>query len=92
MPSHLDPATGEAITRRKYPAKLYDKELLRVQEELVKMEDWVQTTGARIVVVFEGRDAAGKGSVIKRITEHMNPRVTKHVALPRPTERERTQW
>src|SRR5439155_6471737 len=64
----------------------------RLQEELVKMEEWVQATGARIVVVFEGRDAAGKGSVIKRITEYLNPRVTKHVALPRPTDRERTEW
>src|SRR2546423_2574838 len=92
MTSHLDAETGEALVPRKYPKKQYEKELLRLQEELVKMEEWVQATGARIVVVFEGRDAAGKGSVIKRITEYLNPRVTRHVALPRPTERERTGW
>jgi polyphosphate kinase len=92
MKSHLDPGTGEHVITSKYPTKVYEKELLRLQEELVKMEDWVQATGARVVVVFEGRDAAGKGSVIKRITEYLNPRITKHVALPRPTERERTQW
>ena len=56
------------------------------------MEEWVADTGARVVVVFEGRDAAGKGGAIKRITEHMNPRITRHVALPKPTERETTQW
>src|SRR6266542_2779846 len=92
MESHLDSDTGEKPSRGKLPLKLYEKELARLQEELVKMEEWVQRTGARIVVVFEGRDAAGKGSAIKRITEFLNPRVTKHVALPRPTDRERTQW
>jgi polyphosphate kinase 2 len=92
MASHLDPGTGEAMGPSRYPTKVYEKELLRLQEELVKMEEWVQATGARIVVVFEGRDAAGKGSVIKRITEYLNPRITKHVALPRPTDREGTQW
>ena len=56
------------------------------------MERWVAETGARILVIFEGRDAAGKGGAIKRITEHLNPRVTRHIALPKPTERERTQW
>jgi polyphosphate kinase 2 len=72
--------------------KRYDKELKRLQTELVKMEDWVAATGARIVVVFEGRDAAGKGGTIKRITQYLNPRITRIVALPKPTERERTQW
>jgi polyphosphate kinase len=76
----------------KVPKKRYDKELRRLQTELVKMEDWVAATGARIVVVFEGRDAAGKGGTIKRITQYMNPRITRIVALPKPTERERTQW
>src|SRR5207237_9687254 len=80
MPSHLDHATGEAIARSKYPTSLYEKELLRLQEELVKMEEWVQATGARIVVVFEGRDAEGKRSVIKRINEHRNQHGTKQVA------------
>ena len=76
----------------KLPKKAYEKELRRLQEELEKMEDWVAATGARIVVIFEGRDAAGKGGTIKRITQYMNPRVTRIAALPKPTERERTQW
>ncbi len=76
----------------KVPKKAYDKELRRLQAELVKMEDWVAATGARIVVLFEGRDAAGKGGTIKRITQYMNPRITRIVALPKPTERQRTQW
>ncbi|MFD0791059.1 polyphosphate kinase 2 [Microbacterium insulae] len=74
------------------PKKLYERELRRLQAELVDMQAWVQSTGARIVVIFEGRDAAGKGSTIKRVTEYLNPRVTRIVALPSPTERERTQW
>ena len=76
----------------KYPKKLYEKELERLQVELVKMEEWGAATGMRAVVVFEGRDAAGKGGAIKRMTEHMNPRITRHVALPIPTERQTTQW
>jgi len=76
----------------KLPKKSYEKELRRLQEELVKMEDWVSQSGARIVVIFEGRDAAGKGGTIKRITQYTNPRVTRIAALPKPTERERTQW
>ena len=74
------------------PKKAYEKELRRLQVELVKLEDWVATVGARIVVIFEGRDAAGKGGTIKRITQYMNPRITRIVALPKPTERERSQW
>ncbi|HEV8058108.1 MAG TPA: polyphosphate kinase 2, partial [Actinomycetota bacterium] len=76
----------------KLPKKAYEKELRRLQEELVKMEDWVSQSGARIVVIFEGRDAAGKGGTIKRITQYTNPRVTRIAALPKPTERERSQW
>jgi polyphosphate kinase 2 len=76
----------------KVPKKAYERELFRLQEELVKMEQWVADTSTRVVVIFEGRDAAGKGGTIKRITEHMNPRITRIVALPKPTERERTQW
>ncbi len=76
----------------KLPRKVYEKELRRLQQELVKMEDWVADSGARIVVLFEGRDAAGKGGTIKRITQYMNPRVTRIAALPKPTERERSQW
>jgi polyphosphate kinase 2 len=74
------------------PRKLYEKELRRLQAELVRMQEWVRTEGARLVVVFEGRDAAGKGGTIKRITEYLNPRVARIAALPAPTERERTQW
>ena len=70
----------------------YESELLRLQEELVKIQYWVKETGLRVVIVFEGRDAAGKGGVIKRITERTNPRVVRVVALGIPTEREKTQW
>jgi polyphosphate kinase 2 len=80
-----DPAT-------KYPRVLYENELLRLQSELVKLKEWVRVERKRLVVVFEGRDAAGKGGVIKRITEYLNPRVCRVVALPAPTERETTQW
>ncbi|GAA0786218.1 hypothetical protein GCM10009077_40360 [Roseibium denhamense] len=72
--------------------KVYFHELLRLQAELVKLQDWVQHTGEKVVVVFEGRDAAGKGGVIKRITQRLNPRVARVVALPAPTEREKSQW
>lgn len=70
----------------------YFYELLRLQAELVKLQDWVQHTGHKMVVIFEGRDAAGKGGVIKRITQRLNPRVCRVVALPAPTEREKSQW
>jgi polyphosphate kinase 2 len=66
--------------------------LLRLQGELVAVQEWVKATGQRLVIIFEGRDAAGKGSTIKRITEYLNPRVARIEALPVPTERERTQW
>ncbi|WP_232547998.1 polyphosphate kinase 2 [Propioniciclava soli] len=72
--------------------KIYEAELSRLQRELVEMQEWVKQSGARIVVLFEGRDAAGKGGAIKRITEFLNPRVASVVALPSPTERQRTQW
>src|SRR5690349_21761659 len=74
------------------PRKTYELELLRLQTELVKLQEWVRAEGARLVVIFEGRDAAGKGGTIKRVTEHLNPRVARIAALPKPTERERTQW
>ncbi|MGK5549255.1 polyphosphate kinase 2 [Streptomyces sp. URMC 127] len=70
----------------------YKRELFRLQTELVKLQEWVRAEGARLVVVFEGRDAAGKGGVIKRVTERLNPRVARTVALPVPTDRERGQW
>jgi polyphosphate kinase len=77
---------------QRLPRQLYETELYRLQGELVKMQEWTRSAGARIVVIFEGRDAAGKGSTIKRVTEYLNPRVASIVALPAPTERERTQW
>ncbi|MFD7341720.1 polyphosphate kinase 2 [Streptomyces violascens] len=80
---------AEASTLRR---AVYERELFRLQIELVKLQEWVRLEGARLVVVFEGRDAAGKGSTIKRVAEHLNPRAARIVALPRPTERERTQW
>lgn len=72
--------------------QLYFKELFRLQHELIKLQDWVVNAKAKVVVVFEGRDAAGKGGVIKRITQRLNPRVVRVVALSAPTERERSQW
>ena len=80
-------AAKETIDRR-----TYFKELFRLQGELVKLQDWVQHHKLKVVVIFEGRDSAGKGGVIKRITQRLNPRVCRVVALPAPNERERTQW
>jgi len=86
----------ELPSRDKHSGKLdrayYEQELLKLQIELVKLQEWVRHRQLRIVVVFEGRDAAGKGGTIKRITEALNPRVCRVVALPAPTDRERTQW
>lgn len=72
--------------------KRYESELFRLQLELVKMVEWIKHEKLKVVVIFEGRDAAGKGGVIKRITQHLSPRICRVVALPAPTERERTQW
>ena len=72
--------------------KLYEQELFRLQAELVEMQEWVRSTGARLVVIFEGRDAAGKGGTIKRVAQYLNPRIARIAALPAPTEREKTQW
>ena len=72
--------------------KVYFKELFRLQGELVKLQDWIVHTRKKVVILFEGRDAAGKGSVIKRITQRLNPRVCRVTALPAPNDRERTQW
>ncbi|HEY0597077.1 polyphosphate kinase 2 [Sphingopyxis sp.] len=77
----------EALDRR-----IYFRELFRLQHELVILQDWVQTQGLKVAVLFEGRDSAGKGGAIKRITQRLNPRVCRVVALPAPNERERTQW
>jgi polyphosphate kinase len=78
--------------RKKLSGKRYEKELARTHHELVKVQEWVKAHGLKVVVLFEGRDAAGKGGVIKRITESMNPRICRVVALATPTEREKTQW
>jgi polyphosphate kinase 2 len=89
------PETQAAIDRGDAPAldrKHYFKELFRLQAELVKLQDWVVHEGLKLVVLFEGRDAAGKGGVIKRVTQRLNPRVCRVAALPAPNERERTQW
>jgi polyphosphate kinase 2 len=72
--------------------KTYEQELARLQKELIKLQEWIRHQNLKVVVIFEGRDAAGKGGVIKRITESLNPRVCRVVALPAPTEREKTQW
>ena len=88
----MSPSPEAVAEPAKLPRKAYEQELLRLQEELVKMAEWVKDAGARVVVIFEGRDAAGKGGTIKRITEFLNPRIARIVALPVPTEREKTQW
>ncbi|MGD0470255.1 MAG: polyphosphate kinase 2 [Terriglobales bacterium] len=77
--------------KNKLKAKEYERELRKLQTKLVEMQEWVKATGAKIVLVFEGRDAAGKGGVIHRIMERVSPRVFRHVALPAPTEREKSQ-
>ncbi len=77
---------------QRIPRKRYERELIRLQAELVKLKEWVRVEQERVVVIFEGRDAAGKGGAIKRITGYLNPRVARIVALPAPSERERTQW
>lgn len=86
----LEPIARPGVKRMK--KSVYEAELFRLQAELVEMQEWVRATGARLVVVFEGRDAAGKGGTIQRISQYLNPRVARIVALPAPTERERTQW
>ncbi|CAN7519328.1 polyphosphate kinase 2 [Duganella sp. Dugasp56] len=93
----IDPVTREVVvTERSAEAKearrQYFRELFRLQAELVKLQDWVVHTGHKVVILFEGRDAAGKGGVIKRIVQRLNPRVCRVAALPAPNNRERTQW
>jgi polyphosphate kinase len=89
LPGLPDGANGESEKDYRHT---YFSEIFRLQAELVKLQDWVVATGQKVVILFEGRDAAGKGGAIKRITMRMNPRVCRAVALPAPTERERTQW
>ena len=91
---HIDELGGGAPHSDTYKEsrRLYFRELFRMQGELVKLQDWVVKTGHKVVILFEGRDAAGKGGVIKRITQRLNPRVCRVAALPAPNDRERTQW
>jgi len=84
--------TEHLQTHDTLPRRLYFKELLRLQRELIKLQDWVVAKKLKLVVIFEGRDSAGKGGAIKRVTQRLNPRVCRAVALPAPTERERSQW
>jgi len=83
---------AKGMKRKPLDNDAYDEEMTRLQVELVKLEEWVRHKGLRVVVLFEGRDAAGKGGVIKRITQGLNPRICRVVALGTPTEREKTQW
>jgi len=86
-PDEMPPAKVKRL-----PKEFYEETLFALQAQLVEMQEWVKASGSRIVVVFEGRDAAGKGSTIKRVAEYLNPRVARIVALPTPTERQKTQW
>ena len=83
---------GEYPYKHRYPEKLYEEELFNLQVELLKLQEWVKRTGARIAIIFEGRDTAGKGGTIGRFVEHLNPRGARIVALPKPTEVESKQW
>lgn len=83
---------GDPMSTDRHARQQYFKELFRLQGELVKLQDWVQHSRQKVVILFEGRDAAGKGGVIKRITQRLNPRVARVAALPAPNDRERTQW
>ncbi|MGI8521436.1 MAG: polyphosphate kinase 2, partial [Actinomycetota bacterium] len=86
------PAKKKSEAGKRDPRKPYERELLRLQGELVKMSYWLRSARARVVVLFEGRDAAGKGGTIKRITEYLSPRIARVAALPQPTGREESQW
>ena len=94
--SNKDEIHEESEHKRKKVKKIaknvYEEELFRLQVELVKLQEWVKHKGLKVVVVFEGRDAAGKGGVIKRIAQYLNPRICRIAALPAPTERETSQW
>ena len=85
-------STAALTEEEREDRRRYFRELFRLQGELVKLQDWVIATGHKVVILFEGRDAAGKGGVIKRITQRLNPRVCRVAALPAPNDRERTQW
>ncbi|WP_294901543.1 polyphosphate kinase 2 [Tatumella sp. UBA2305] len=87
----LDKQTPDTVDEKNWRRR-YFRELLHLQGELVKLQDWVTRTGYRVVIIFEGRDAAGKGGVIKRIAQRLNPRTCRVAALPAPSDREKTQW
>jgi len=88
-PKHIEPREKDDRT---IDNKFYNKELVKLQIELVKLQEWIKSKGIKVVVIFEGRDAAGKGGVIKRIIQRLNPRICRVVALGTPTEKEKTQW
>ncbi len=90
--SRLEPFQAGDETRETLDRDVYFRELFRLQGELVKLQSWVQHHKLKVAVLFEGRDSAGKGGVIKRITQRLNPRICRVAALPAPNERERTQW
>ncbi|WP_284944299.1 polyphosphate kinase 2 [Acidisoma cladoniae] len=92
MERHLRNTSDDPLQDDRLDRAVYFKELFRLQSELVKLQDWVVKNKLKVVVLFEGRDSAGKGGVIKRITQRLNPRVCRVAALPAPTEREKTQW
>ena len=86
------PGAEMSAKSSKLTNKVYERELFKLQLELVKLQEWIKHKGLKAIIIFEGRDAAGKGGVIKRINQHLNPRISRVVALPAPTERETTQW
>jgi polyphosphate kinase 2 len=88
----VEAAEAEEAASSKLGKKAYEAELARLELELIKLQEWIKHAGLKVVVIFEGRDAAGKGGTIKRITQSLNPRICRVVALAAPTERERTQW
>jgi polyphosphate kinase 2 len=92
--AHATGSAGDGVAAQlpKLTTKRYEKEMRRLQGDLVALQEWVKRTGAKVCIVFEGLDSAGKGGTIRRITERTSPRVFKHIALPTPTERERSQW
>ncbi len=90
--SQNGPAEQTGTKSKKLKRKVYEKELAKLQVKLVKLQEWIKHKGLKVVVIFEGRDAAGKGGTIKRITQSLNPRICRVVALGTPTERETTQW
>ena len=92
MGQYVSPDDMPPAKVKRLPKEFYEETLFALQAQLVEMQEWVKVSGSRIVVVFEGRDAAGKGSTIKRVAEYLNPRVARIVALPTPTERQKTQW